>query len=211
MLRRLAALSPLIAVLAVLTACGAGRGVAVGSAAPSGWQPPVQALPSPDTELRTKLGPYAEYLLGDARVSPTSQEYGEYLVACYRSAGFRVSQTATNEISANVPAEQREAWYAVRDACMEAAVTDGVVMEPRSDDAYWGVIYDAFQITYACMEEKGLPVDPPPDREAFIQADSLNWDPHALAPPDHPDAFESECPKALSVLLPELAAEREAE
>lgn len=207
-----------LALLTALTACGApsvtptiqpepsASHVSAGSA-PVGWAPPEQALPSPDSDLREVLGGYAEYILGDALVTPTSVEYGRYLTECYRSAGFDAELTANNEISASVPADQRETWYTVRDACMQAAIDDGLVMAPRSDDEYWGVVYDAYQITYACMQEEGLPVDPPPSRDSFIESGSLNWDPHARAQPGSEDSFEAACPKALTVLLPLLAAE----
>lgn len=207
-----------LAFLAVLTACGAPSDTPTvqaepsatashvsGGSAPVGWVPPEQAPPPPDSDLRSALGTYAEYLLGDALVSPTSVEYGRYLTECYRSAGFDAELSADNEITASVPSDQRDTWYAVRDACMQAAIDDGLVMAPRSDDDYWGVVYDAYQITYACMQEKGLPVDPPPSRDSFIESGSLNWDPHARAQPGSEDSFEEACPKALAVLLPLLA------
>lgn len=173
------------------------------SAVPSaGWQPPEQALPS-DSGLRNRLGPYAEFVLGESGMVPYgSSEHLGYLVTCVESAGFDVEISDGGLLAK--PGSQESHYRTALAACEEAAIASGLVrpLEPP-DEAELSAWYDAFMLSYECLVREGYPVSEPPSRDSYIESDGRNWHPYdRISGSD----VESLCPQDLIVLFEMLAA-----
>lgn len=168
------------------------------------WQPPPQPLPA-DPGLRDRLGPYAEFVLGDrGMVPPGSVEHLEYMATCIESAGFDVEIEAGG-IGVR-PGAQESSYRDAFAQCEAAAVDSGLVsaQEPPDDRAL-AAWYDAFMLTYNCMVEHGYLASAPPSKDSYVESDGRNWHPYDQLRGDQA-AVERVCPQDLVILFEMLAS-----
>lgn len=168
------------------------------------WRPPPQPLPS-DPGLRQRLGPYAEFVLGEAAMVPYgSVEHLGYMTTCLESAGFDVE---IEDGGITVRPGAQESFY--RDAlaqCEEAAANSGLVapLEPP-DETELAAWYDAYMLTYDCMVREGYPVSAPPSKDSYVESGGQNWHPYERLGGGG-SAVESVCPQDLVILFEMLAS-----
>ncbi len=91
-------------------------------------------------------------------------------------------------------------------ACEEASYEIGLIARPQPPDedalAAW---YDAFMLTYQCMEDQGYPVSPPPSRDLYVESGGSIWHPYQELAPTQVPEVEEVCPQDLVVLFQQLA------
>lgn len=167
---------------------------------------PVPPPLPPDPGYADRLGSYAQYVLGDALVPPGSIEHLEWIAACVESAGFEVEIIAEDGAIEAKPGAQTTAFREAMAACEEASYEIGLVARPEPPDektlAAW---YDAFMLTYQCMEEHGYPVSPPPSRDLYVESGGSIWHPYQELAPTLVPEVEKVCPQDLIVLFQQLA------
>lgn len=174
---------------------------------PDGSEPQAHATPVPPPlptgvdDYRSRLGQYADLVLGDALVPYGSVEYATWLKDCLASAGWAVTIRADGTMEV-VTGTQYDAFAAAREVCMEAATSIGLIKPLETpDDEFIGAQYDAYQLTYECLSELDYPVAEPPSRDAYIESRALNWDPYGRLSPSQYDAVEDLCPQDLLILF----------
>lgn len=174
------------------------------ASAPEARAPVAPTLPS-DPGYRSRLGTYADFVLGEALVPHGSPEHLQFLASCIESAGFKV-EVVDGSISARPPPEQAAHYDDAQSQCEEAAISSGLVSEiddPSDEElAAW---YEARLLTHQCLVEKGYPISPPPSEDSYVEAGGRNWHPYDAILLDT-TAVEAECPQDLVVLFERLAS-----
>ena len=169
------------------------------------FTPPPPAIPL-DTDYRSKLGRYAQAVLGEGAVPYGSIEHLEYLAACIRSAGFDVVlDTQDGSITAQPGSAQVERYQTVRAACEQAAIAGGLVAQPRPPDPEtlkaW---YAAYRLTFDCLTSHGYPTLPPPSEEVYVASNGQAWHPYDALDGSQIATAERVCTQDLVRLLEQL-------
>lgn len=174
------------------------------TASVGGARAPVAPTLPPDPGYRSRLGEYADFVLGEALVPHGSPEHLQFLASCLESAGFRVD-VIDGAITANPPPEQAAYYDDAQSQCEQAAITSGLVTEiDEPSDEELAAWYEAHMLTHQCLVEKGYPTAPPPSEDSYIEAGGRNWHPYDAIVDT--TAAEVECPQDLVALFERLAS-----
>lgn len=168
---------------------------------------PVAPTLPPDPGYRSRLGKYADVVLGDALVPYGSPEHLHFLASCLESVGFKVD-VRDGAIIARPAPEQADYYDEAQSQCEQDAIDGGLVRElhdPSDDElAAW---YEAHFLTYQCLVEKGFPTSPPPSMDSYIEAGGRNWHPYDAIVDT--TTVEVECPQDIVAHLELLASRGE--
>ena len=112
-----------------------------------------------------------------------SPQHLDYLQACMAEQGFEVTVNYEDQSITGTDAGQEEAYDNAIVVCRQAAVDAGLDAAPAPyTDEELELIYDAYLVIGACLEEHGFSTPPAPSREAFLDGQTNPWHPYgALA------------------------------
>jgi hypothetical protein len=176
------------------------------SSVPEARTPVAPTLP-PDPGYRSRLGQYADFVLGDALVPHGSPEHLQFLKSCIESAGFKVD-IADGGLMAAPPPEQAAHYDEAQSQCEQAAMSSGLVAEyDEATDEELAAWYEALLLTHQCLADHGYPAAPPPSLDSYIEAQGRNWHPYDAIMDT--TAVEAVCPQDLVVLFERLASSPE--
>jgi hypothetical protein len=137
-----------------------------------------------------------------------SEEHLNYLASCVESAGFSVSLDLHEQsLEASPGPSQTERYREVLRLCEEAAINSGLVgpvLPPTEADL--ALQFQAFQLTYRCLVDAGLPAPEPPSEQVYVDSGGKAWHPYTLLSPGDVPTAEALCPQDLVVLFERLAA-----
>ena len=170
------------------------------------WEPVLPPVAA-DPGYTERLGPYADMVLRGGLVPYGSEEHLNYLASCVESAGFSVKLDLHEQsLEASPGPSQTERYREVLRLCEEAAINSGLVgpvLPPTEADL--ALQYQAFQLTYQCLIDAGLPAPEPPSEQVYVDSGGKAWHPYTLLSPGDVPTAEALCPQDLVVLFEKLA------
>lgn len=176
-----------------------------------------------DSQLDTRA-PFSKSVPLGAPFFSGSVEHLTYIAECLEYEGFAVT-LSTDPLFIQLKGPYTAAYEDTSDRCYQMPIQEGwVVPSPFGGEGDFGLMYDLWLGTQACLIEHGYPTVEPPSREAFVDSGGTAWHPYAAFPtpgrlivvePQSANVEEREqlaaqelCPSYLPTLLQALARDK---